>query len=214
MCYAIYHRVIIIRADIFQFSQTKWPKRSIGFAETPDRYCTVGKGWSASDMGKCDCFRLHNDTYFSGEMARLFSVLQQLHKNPHAGKRTVLKYTCSSCSQVNLKCDIFLDTLYYFYHPLTKLWEGHIFGRVCLSFCPRREGVLCDHYPWCSWPHCTGSWPWHCTGPQPPPSGILWSRLEIWWNLFTWRPLLHLVLTSSGWLLKYIQWASRRYTSY
>ena len=91
-------------------------------------------------MGKCNCFRLHNDAYVSGEMARLFSVLQQLHKNPHTGKRTVLKYTCSSCSQVNLKCDIFLNTLYYFYHPLTKLWEGNIFGRVCLSFCPRREG--------------------------------------------------------------------------
>ena len=72
-----------------KFSQIERPKRSIGFAEAPDRHCIVGESRSASHMGKCDGFRLHNDTYVSGEMARLFPVLQQLHKNSNTGKRTL-----------------------------------------------------------------------------------------------------------------------------
>ena len=34
-----------------------------------------------------------------------------------------------------------------------KLWEGNVFTGVCLSI---HGGSSCDHYPWCTGPHCTG----------------------------------------------------------
>ena len=67
------------------------------------------------------------------------------------------------------------------YCPPTKLREGNVFSRVCLS---TRKGVPCDHYPQCIGPHCkpptAGPGPasrpltWDLTvqGPPPPTSDI------------------------------------------
>ena len=55
----------------------------------------------------------------------------------------------------------------HFYLPSTKLREGNVFTRVCLSV-HRDVGSPCDHYPWCIGLYCTGP-PGHQTWALPFP---------------------------------------------
>ena len=38
-----------------------------------------------------------------------------------------------------------------FYWPRTKLRQGNVFSRVCLSVCQEGVGSQCNHSPWCYW---------------------------------------------------------------
>ena len=91
-----------------------------------------------------------------------------------------------------------------------KLWKD----QMCLSVILSMGGVLCDNYPWCIGPHCTGfAGPcalstWHLTAQRPSPRPWSYPDNDIWWlNLetcsnFTWGPL-PLVLTSGGYWSTY-----------
>ena len=85
---------------------------------------------------------------------------------------------------------------------------------VCLSICQQR--VPCNHYPWYFGPHCTAPHPTpnaqgigpRCTGPW------YWHLVAKNWrsvqtcsleDLMVQGPL-PMMLTSGGWLLKYVQW--------
>ena len=58
------------------------------------------------------------------------------------------------------------------YRQPTKLQEGNVFSRVCLSLCPQ-GGVLMWSLPWCIRPHCTDSWLW--PWPLPPLRPLTWD---------------------------------------
>ena len=122
--------------------------------------------------------------------------------------------------------------LKYIYRPSMKLWEGNVFGHVCLSLYPQ-GGVPWDHYLWWIGPPCTApsipsrqgislymdlsAWASPVHGiplyKPPPASDIWWPRLETCLNLFTWgTPLYsppphpyHHTGTDIWWLLKHVQ---------
>ena len=73
--------------------------------------------------------------------------------------------------------------LFHLYRPPTKMREGKIFIRFILF----GEDVPCDHYPWCTGPHCRGTplGMGHETLPYPLTSDIWWPSLETCSNVFT-----------------------------
>ena len=110
-------------------------------------------------------------------------------------------------------------------------WPQQSFWNVIfsvMSVCQQgsREGVPCDHYPWCIGHHCTGppsrlgislyrktpppllrDMGPHCTTP---------THIEIWWSTMeTFSPTVR-GTTSTGifWLLKHILLVTARYASY
>ena len=93
-----------------------------------------------------------------------------------------------------------------FFRPPTKLWEGNIFIRVCMSFSPR--GPL-HTAPARSLSTIKG--PLALT----PASHTWWSRPEICSNFYTLGPPIPPFPSGTDtWWLKHVQWASRRYASY
>ena len=100
-----------------------------------------------------------------------------------------------------------------FYRPATRLREGKVFSRVCLSVCLSiGKRPPCDHYWWYIGPHCTAphTWGTHSPVPSPsPPRHKTWDPLPLllisggnhWYLVQIYsleEPLSPRVLTSGG----------------
>ena len=97
------------------------------------------------------------------------------------------------------------STISDIYRAKTKLWEGNVFTGVCHSV---REGVPCDHYPWCifTWILPYLSLPVYHTWDLPLPQIPDMRPTPSWY----W----HLVVNIKWWPPKHVQLARGRYASY
>ena len=123
-------------------------------------FCKTSKHYSVGFLSFV-WLRFHNapcPSVFVHEIFRLRNSFQH-----HLPSDRLNHPNCDLSSDDRL---VYLECLPNIYRPTTKLGEGNVFSRVCLSI---HVGVPCDHYPWCTGLHHT--WPSQALASPPPKHG-------------------------------------------